>query len=305
MTSKVSPRELLTGKMESRVGPETKYFVNGNGRRIHSSYWSPSDTSSLRGLVFLCHGFGEHLQWYEELALRLAGSGVLAFGHDHVGHGRSEGVRGHVDSADEYINDVLRHCDDVRSQHPGLPTFMVGHSMGGMIAIRVAMTRPEMFDGVVLMGPAISPNPREATPARIFLARLVAKICPHMPVAKIRLQNVTRDEDMLSRLRKDPLRYNGGCMARWAVASLECLGYIEANMSDIEWPFLILHGENDLLCETEGSRTLHKNAKSKDKTIKIFPKAYHHLYLELPDVRRQALQDTVEWITHRLEPSKH
>lgn len=307
MSSKVQPREHTappTTKIESRVGPETKFFVNAKGKQIHCSYWRPNDCTRIRGLVYLCHGFAEHLQWYEDLALRLTAGDLLAFGHDHVGHGRSEGVKGHVENVDDYVEDVLRHCDDVRAGHPGLPLFLVGHSMGGMIAIRTAMARPELFRGVVLMGPLIRANESEATPLKIFLARLVARLLPYITVATLKLEHVTRDQDMRNRLKKDPLRYHGGIRARWAAACVESLLRIEEQMDSVEWSFLVLHGEADQLCSLDGSRDFLKRAASTDKELKVFPAASHNLYLEVPDVRLQALQDTVEWITARLpDPS--
>lgn len=308
MSSKVQPSEATslapTAKVKSTVGPDTKFLVNGKGKQLHCCRWAPNTATDIRGLVFICHGFGEHLQWYEDLALRLTATGLLAFGHDHVGHGRSEGVRGYIETVDDYVDDVLHHCDDMRLQYPGLPCFIVGHSMGGMIAIKCGMARPEYFAGVVLMGPLIKANSAEATAPKIFLARMVARILPYIAVAKLKLDHVTRDEEMKTRMKKDPLRYQGGIRARWAIAGIDTLLYFEHHMPEVEWPFLILHGEKDLLCSPEGSHMLHNQAKSTDKTIKMFPSAYHHLYLELPEVRHEALQDTVDWITARVSPSK-
>ena len=57
------------------------------------------------------------------------------FGHDHQGHGKSEGKRAFVETADDYVQDVLRHCGEVKAEYPGLPMFIYGHSMGGMITV--------------------------------------------------------------------------------------------------------------------------------------------------------------------------
>lgn len=306
MTSKVTPCETAnsTTKIESRVGPETKFFLNSKGKQIHCSYWRPDEKIDIRGLVYICHGFAEHLQWYEDLALRLTSTGLMAFGHDHVGHGRSEGVRGHIESVDDYVVDVLKHCDDVRAGHPGLPCFIIGHSMGGMITIKAAMARPKYFAGVVLMGPLIVANSEEATPSKIFLARLVSRILPYLAVAKLKMDLLTRDEEMKSRLRKDPLRYQGGIRARWAMACIETLLYFENHMPEVEWPFFILHGEKDTICSPEGSQGLYDQAKSTDKRLKLFPGAFHNLFLEYPEVRHEALQDAVDWITARVVPVK-
>lgn len=65
-------------------------------------------------------------------------------------------------------------------------------------------------------------------------------------------------------------------------------------------PFLVLHGDEDKLCNIEGSKALYEKAPVKDKTFKIFPKSFHHLYREILDVREEALTDTVQWIAKRI-----
>ena len=65
-------------------------------------------------------------------------------------------------------------------------------------------------------------------------------------------------------------------------------------------PFMILHGEKDKICNPEGSRLLMEKAPVADKELKIFPDAYHHLYLEPLEVREEALSDSIRWISHRI-----
>ena len=60
----------------------TDSLTNVRGYKLHARYWSPG-ACAVRGSVFLCHGFGEHLGWYEELAAALVTEGLLVFGHDH------------------------------------------------------------------------------------------------------------------------------------------------------------------------------------------------------------------------------
>ena len=90
----------------------------------------------MTALLFLCHGYGERLTpYYEQLALEGTKRGFLCFGHDHIGHGRSEGERVQLNDMSEYVDPVVTHCKDKKEKYPGLPLYIVGHSMGGLITL--------------------------------------------------------------------------------------------------------------------------------------------------------------------------
>ena len=89
--------------------------------------------------------------------------GLIVFGHDHVGHGSSHGKRVYIESVDHYVDDVVHHCLIMKEKHHDLPLFIVGHSMGGMIAIRTVLRYPHLFKGMVLNGPLIVPGPQVPT----------------------------------------------------------------------------------------------------------------------------------------------
>ena len=90
------------------------------------------------------------------------------FGHDHQGHGLSEGKRAFVDNVDEYVQDVIQHCVEMKSQHQGLPVYLYGHSMGGMISVSTVLRNSSFFKGLILEGPLIIPDPHEVTPTRLY-----------------------------------------------------------------------------------------------------------------------------------------
>jgi len=282
-------------------------LTSTQGKALYARVWWPQ--GDVRGLVLLCHGYSEHLGWYERLAKALTEGGLGVFGHDHVGHGLSEGPRCFVRDAREYVEDVLLHASrppqpprPLAHAPPGqaLPLYIVGHSMGGMIAIASALAPPPLFAGAVLMGPLISTDPREATPLKVRMAQFMAWLCPYFPVGRLDIGMVSRDKDHLSRVTKDALTYQGAIKAGWVAACLDLIGANKARLQDFRTPFVILHGEEDRLCALEGSREMVARAGAGDKTIKVFPKALHNLYQEILAVRDEAVRDTVQWITARL-----
>ena len=113
---------------------EQGVFTDVLGRALATYTWRPE--GEVRALVFLCHGYAERLHpYYEELAQEGNRRGFLCFGHDHVGHGVSEGERVQMSDMAEYVDPVITHCTGMAAKYPGLPLFMVGHSMGGLIAL--------------------------------------------------------------------------------------------------------------------------------------------------------------------------
>lgn len=288
----------LQGKKDDGKSLVTDTITNRQGYKLFARYWKPN--KEVRGLVFLCHGFGEHLGWYDGLAGELCEDGLLAFGHDHQGHGQSEGRRAFVESVDEYVADVLRHCVEVKATHPGLPMFLYGHSMGGMISVHTVLHNSAFFKGLILEGPLIIPDPNEVTPTKLLLGRLISPLLPEMQMGRIRVEQVTSDTEVQTRLTGDKLRWTGGVKLGLGMAFLRCLESIHQHMRSVSLPLLILHGDNDSLCQPAGSHLLAREASSKDKKIKIYPGASHHLILEEKLIRDEVMRDIKTWILDRL-----
>lgn len=282
----------------------TDTITNGRGHKLFSRYWRPGPDKAVRAAVFLCHGFGEHLGWYEELATILVQEGVMVFGHDHQGHGRSEGTRVLVDSVEDYVQDLIRHCAEVKARMPGTPMFLYGHSMGGMIAVTTVTRNSAFFKGLILEGPLIIPDPNEVTPTRLLLGRLISPLLPEMQMGRIRVEQVTSDTEVQARLSSDKLRWTGGVKLGLGMAFLRCLETLHTSLARVSLPLLILHGDNDSLCQPAGSHLLAREASSKDKKIKTYPGASHHLILESKSVREEVLADIKAWILDRLNKNQ-
>jgi len=125
---------------------------------LYYRHWSAGD---VKAVVLLVHGLGEHCQRYEHLASHLNQAGYALSSMDLPSHGESEGIRGHVDSFEVFEAAILELYQRTQTAHPELPIFLLGHSMGGLIATRLLLTHQNKFQGAMLSGAAIQ-SPQEA-----------------------------------------------------------------------------------------------------------------------------------------------
>ncbi|XP_031532207.1 monoglyceride lipase isoform X3 [Vicugna pacos] len=212
---------------------ELPHLVNADGQYLFCRYWKPSGTP--RALVFVSHGAGEHCGRYDELARMLVGLGLLVFAHDHVGHGQSEGERMVVSDFQVFIRDVLQHVDLVQKDHPGLPVFLLGHSMGGAIAILTAADRPGHFSGMILISPLVLANPESATTFKVLAAKVLNLVLPNMSLGPI-------DSSMLSRNKAEGSA-DRLCDSRGAYLLMESAKSQDKTLKIYEGAYHVLHKE--------------------------------------------------------------
>ncbi|XP_043741172.1 monoglyceride lipase isoform X4 [Cervus elaphus] len=255
--------------------------------------------SSPWALVFVSHGAGEHCGRYDELAQMLVGLGLLVFAHDHVGHGQSEGERMVVSDFHVFVRDVLQHVDAVQKDHPGLPVFLLGHSMGGAISILTAAERPGHFSGMVLISPLVVANPDSATLFKVFAAKVLNLVLPNMSLGRIDSSVLSRNKTEVDIYNADPLVCRAGLKVCFGVQLLNAVSRVERALPKLTLPFLLLQGSADRLCDSRGAYLLMESAKSQDKTLKIYEGAYHILHKELPEVTSSVFREINTWVSQR------
>ncbi|KAM4821006.1 monoglyceride lipase isoform 4-T5 [Thomomys bottae] len=254
------------------------HLVNADGQYLFCRYWKPTGTP--KALVFVSHGAGEHCGRYDDLAQMLLRLDLLVFAHDHVGHGQSEGERMVVSDFQVFVRDVLQHVDLVQRDHPQLPVFLLGHSMGGAIAILTAAERPSHFSGMVLISPLVVASPESATTFKDCLK--IVKDC--------------LEKGMRLMLVWIPLH-------TWILAA-KVLNLVMPNLSLGAIDASVIsrnktEGSADRLCDSKGAYQLMGSARSLDKTLKIYEGAYHVLHKELPEVTASVFHEISVWVSQR------
>ncbi|XP_024436141.1 monoglyceride lipase isoform X2 [Desmodus rotundus] len=273
------------------------HLVNADGQYLFCRYWKPTGTP--KALIFVSHGAGEHCGRYDELAQMLVGLELLVFAHDHVGHGQSEGERMVVSDFHVFIRDVLQHVEIMQKDYPGLPVFLLGHSMGGAIAILTAAEKPGHFSGMVLISPLVLANPESATTFKVLAAKVLNLVLPNMSLGPIDASVLSRNKAEVDLYNTDPLICRAGLKVCFGIQLLNAVSRVERALPKLTLPFLLLQGSADRLCDSKGAYLLMESAKSQDKTLKIYEGAYHVLHKELPEVTNSVFHEINMWISQR------
>lgn len=191
----------------SAAGERAAELRADDGVPLHYRSWpAPAE----RAVLLVSHGLGEHGGRYAVVARELAEQGITVHAIDHRGHGRSGGRRGHVAHFGEFVRDFETFRAAITKEHPsGAPLFLLGHSMGGLIAIHHLQTHPEAgYRGAVLSAPLVGiavQAPRWKLALSGFLSRLVPWLPFHNEIDTAMLSTAP---DYEASYRADTLLHN-------------------------------------------------------------------------------------------------
>lgn len=134
----------------------TEYgFTAKDGKKIYAVKWA---AEKPRAIVQIIHGMAEYVERYDEFARYLNGRGFVVAGEDHRGHGKTAGTLENAgyfadsDGWDKVISDNLQLGSKLREEYPGIPFYIVAHSMGSFLCRKIMAEAPEGIDKVILSG---------------------------------------------------------------------------------------------------------------------------------------------------------
>jgi len=270
--------------------------LNGQGN-FNLFYHGYLPTGGPRAIMLIVHGLAEHSGRYMNVIDYFVPNGYAIYSFDQRGHGQSEGMRGYVERFSYYIDDLKTFFDVVRGKHSDKKIFIVGHSIGGTIAIAYSLRHQDEFDGLILSGATIEPG-SSLSPAKIMLARLLSLIAPKMGVDVIDASAISQDHEVVDAYVNDPLVYRGKIRARLGNELIRAMKVLPEQMPEIHLPVLIMSGTNDRLSNPQGSQLLYESVSSGDKTLKFYDGFYHEIFNE--PGREQVFNDMEAWIAVHL-----
>jgi acylglycerol lipase len=233
-----------------------------------SLYYRVWDAPDARADVLISHGYAEHGGRYDHVARALCDVGATVWAVDHRGHGLSAGDRGDFGTWASVVADLDLMVDLVAAAGGGRPRFLVGHSLGGAIAIAYAEDHQDRLSGLSLSAPAI------VLPPEIVALADLPEI-PDLPLADV----VSSDPEVVRAYKEDPLVYQGPPPA----ATLRNFGGVQTlvdRLPEITLPVQIMHGAGDLIVPPAAYQAVVAGISSDDVVARLWPGLYHEIFNE-------------------------
>jgi len=272
---------------------EEGHFDGVGGLRIHHQRWLPE--GPVRAAVVLAHGASEHAARYAWTGEQLAGRGYALHALDHRGHGKSAGPRAYIDRMANAVADLDRLVSLTREDHPGRPLFLLGHSMGGCVAIAYALEHQAKLEGLLLSAPLAA---LEAAPLALRIAgRVLSVVAPKTGVYQVDATAVSSDPAVVADYEADPLNHHGKLPARTLAEIADAIRTFDRRAPELSLPLLVMHSPQDALVPFAGAEMIHSRASSADKTFVRYDGFAHELLNE-PE-RRRVLDDIAGWLDAR------
>lgn len=253
-------------------------------------YLTKDKADKPKAAAVIVHGLCEHLGRYDYLTDKLVKENISVYRFDHRGHGRSEGKRVYYETFTDICDDVNQVVRFTKNENPGLPLFIIGHSMGGYACALYGARYPGTVDGIVLSGaltryytPCAGPLPLDL-PDDTYLPNALG-------------DGVCSDKAVVEAYGRDPL-VEKEISAGLLNSIYEGVEWLKKNSGSFVEPVLVLHGCLDGLVSERDSREFFGDIGSEDKTLKIYAGLFHEIFNEV--TKDEVIQDVLVWLSRHI-----
>lgn len=296
------------------------YYPSRDGlTQIHAIEWIPS--GKVTGILQICHGMAEHIDRYHEFAEFLTGHGFYVVGHDHLGHGQSVTAPEkygffHETEGNAYvIADIQQLRMKTEKRYPGIPYFMLGHSMGSFLLRQYLGLYSGGLSGAIIMGTGEQPD--IVLRAGKFVCKLIAMMkgwayrskLVHGFAAgayekKLGMGWLSKNEENVKRYSEDPMcgfmfTVNGYYHMFSGMAKMNAQEKEEKASKNL--PLFFVAGKEDPVGNcgkgVENVFQMYKECGYKDVEMKLYENDRHEILNE--DDKRVVFEDLLAWLELR------
>ncbi len=266
------------------------YFFAGTNRLFYRYYQVPG----ARKCCLILHGHGEHSGRYEKMQTVLEAEGISAAIFDYRGQGRSDGREVYVDSLEDYIDDVSRFLFFLQGKFDWKePFILLGHSLGGLVAVYWAQRFPEKIKGMILSSPCLGLKvPGFLAALNSVFNRIIPRMIYGNPVYP---PHLTHNVKEMETYKRDP--YIKRKISVRLAHEMILYGLRLEKQAEVKFPFPVymLSAGLEKVVDGDRSRRFFEKLTAPDKRCRIFDGFYHELFHELDqdqafDVLREYLR---------------
>lgn len=265
-----------------------------NKKKIYAYHWAVDEPKAV---ICLVHGLGEHCRRYDHVAAYYNERGFSVISFDNIGHGKSEGKRGHTPTYQIFLDNITVLLQTAEKEYPLLPKFLYGHSLGGNMSLTYVLKKNPKIAGIVTTGAFIT-LPKPAPKLLVGFGKIMRNIIPSLLQSNnLEVEYISRDENEVKKYLADPLVHDR-LSVNMGIEILNAGEWLENYEGHIEMPVLLMHGADDGITAPGGSELMSKNLKG-DVTFKSWEGMYHEIHNE-PD-QKSVFDFTLKWIESKIE----
>lgn len=274
------------------------YLQSSPGVRLFGWQWLPDDQGACTGVVCIIHGIGEHSGRYAHLVNHLLRQGYAVAAIDQIGHGRSDGQRGHASRYEGLMENIERLIGKVKGDYPALPVFLLGHSWGGNQVLNFVLRRRPALRGVIALSPWLKLG-FDPPVWKLLLGKGMKSVYPAFSQSsELAVHFISRDPEVVEAYRRDPLVHDrisaslfmdSHAAARWALD----------HAAEFPLPLLLIHGTDDKLVSPEGTREFAGRLKN-NVTLKLLDGVYHETHNDLG--KEAVFAAITDWLQAQVQP---
>ncbi len=271
----------------------TGYFSGDKDLKI---FYRNLSAEKEKARPIIAHGLGEHSGRYDRVINRLVPEGLSIWALDFCGHGRSGGKRGHIESFDQYIADIDKLIEIASEDAPqDTKIFLLGHSLGGLIALNYGLRLPDKLNGLIVSSPVLAFKVK--VPAfKIISGKVMSAVWPGLSMAnELDLTKISHDRSVVDAYIHDPLVHNR-VTARWFTEFISAMAWVQESVKKMQVPILMQIAGSDFLVDAGASETFFNHLLLKDKTIHIYRELFHEIFNETADESAVVLDDLLAWL---------
>jgi alpha-beta hydrolase superfamily lysophospholipase len=262
-----------------------------DGKTIFAQSWLP-DTEPA-AIINLVHGLGEHSGRYAHWGKLFVEAGYAMLGMDLFGNGQTGGRKAHVRNYRLLIDQVDLMLDKTEEIFPGLPRILYGHSLGGNISINYAISENPAVSALIASSPWLRLS-FNISPVERAAVRMVNAIVPGLRIGAkgVHAERLSHDPEHWEDVRQDPLNHNK-ISIRYLHDVIKMGEYAMENVSRLNIPFLLIHGDADEITSHKASEELVANASGRAE-LKIWKGLRHELHNEFE--QKEVFRYVKDWI---------